>query len=198
MQVPGYPFWQALKAAGKTQRQHGPPDKLSDDDFTAFDDNGFLTCILEGTDQYATGKYFVPVFGERDTRSLDLTLRSSLTFTSKFSIQLYTQLFMARGRYDNFSILTDPDLMVPFSNYPKNRDFNYKNLQSNFVTRWEYRPGSAIYLVWSHGRNERDEMNPLAPLGISPYEQSIAGQFSDIFRIFPRNSFMIKIDYAFF
>lgn len=174
------------------------PDKLSDDDFTAFDDNGLLTGILEGADQYATGKYFVPVFGERDTRSLDLTLRSSLTFTSKFSIQLYTQLFMARGRYDNFSILANPDLMVPFSSYPKRRDFNYKNLQSNFVTRWEYRPGSAIYLVWSHGRNERDEMNPLAPWGISPYERPVNKQIGDIFNLFPKNSFMIKIDYAFF
>ena len=174
------------------------PDMLSDNDYTAFEDNGTLNIILADVEEYAAGKYFVPVFGIRDTRSLDLTLRSSLTFTSKFSIQLYSQLFLARGRYDNFSILTDPDLMVPFIPYPKRRDFNYKNLQSNFVTRWEYRPGSAIYLVWSHGRNERDEMNPLAPWGTSPYEQPVNQQIGDIFSVFPKNSFMIKMDYAFF
>jgi hypothetical protein len=173
------------------------PDNLAYTDFIAFDDKGLLNTILSDVKEYKTGQYYVPVFGTRDTRSLDLTVRGSLTFTSKFSMQLYTQFFVAKGRYDNFSILTNPDLMVDFPAYPKKRDFNYKNLQSNLVTRWEYRPGSAIYLVWSHSRNRQDEINPLAPWGESLYEQSLGGQLTDIFRIFPKNSFMIKIDYAF-
>ena len=130
----------------------------------------------------------MPVFGTRDTRSLDFTVRGSLTLSSKLSMQLYSQFFVARGRYDNFSILADPDNMVDFPEYPKRRDFNYKNLQSNFVTRWEYRPGSAIYFVWSHSRRMNDEMNPLAPWGESLYEQSLGGQVSDLFRSFPGNS----------
>jgi hypothetical protein len=173
------------------------PDYLENDDFVAFDDKGTLDEILSDVNQYKPGQYYVPVFGIRDTRSLDLTIRSSLTFTRKFSLQLYTQFFVAKGRYDNFSILSNPDYMADFSAYPKRRDFNYKNLQSNFVARWEYRPGSTIYFVWSHSRNERDEMNPLAPWGESIYDQSLGGQLSDLFRIFPKNSFMIKIDYAF-
>ena len=40
-------------------------------------------------------------------------------------------------------------------------------------------------------------MNPLAPWGEELYEQGVGGQLSDMFRIFPRNSFMVKIDYAF-
>jgi hypothetical protein len=112
-------------------------------------------------------------------------------------MQLYTQFFVAKGRYDNFSILANPDNMADFPVYPKKRDFNYKNLQSNFVTRWEYRPGSAIYFVWSHSRSKDEEMNPLAPWGESLYEQSLGGQINDLFRIFPKNSFMVKIDYAF-
>lgn len=174
------------------------PEELDYEDFVILDNNEFLGDILADNDQFAPGQYYVPVFGERDTRSLDLTLRGSLSFTSKFSIQLYTQMFLARGRYANFSILDTPDRMVRFAGYPKKRNFIYKNLQSNFVTRWEYRPGSAIYFVWSHGRNERDEMNPLAPWGESLYDQTINRQIGDIFNIFPNNSFMIKIDYAFF
>jgi hypothetical protein len=173
------------------------PDNLEYDDYTGFDDGGMLGTILEGVSQYKPGQYYVPVFGKRDTRSVDFTLRGSLTFTSKFSLQLYTQLFFAKGLYDNFSILANPDFMAEFPAYPKRRDFNYKNLQSNFVARWEYRPGSTIYFVWSHSRNRRDDMNPLAPWGESTYNQSLGGQISDLFRIFPRNSFMIKIDYAF-
>lgn len=173
------------------------PDKLTETDYTDFDDMGALENILSGVKETAPGKYYVPVFGTRDTRSLDLTLRGSLTFTRKFSTQLYTQFFVAKGRYDSFSILADPDYMADFPAYPKRRDFNYKNLQSNFVARWEYRPGSTVYFVWSHSRNRRDEMNPLAPWGDEIYEQNIGGQLSDMFRIFPKNSFMIKIDYAF-
>jgi len=173
------------------------PDNLEYDDYIGFDDGGMLGTILEGVSQYKPGQYYVPVFGTRDTRSVDFTLRGSLTFTSKFSLQLYSQFFFAKGIYDNFSILANPDYMADFPAYPKRRDFNYKNLQSNFVARWEYRPGSTIYFVWSHSRNRRDDMNPLAPWGESIYAQSLGGQISDLFRIFPKNSFMIKIDYAF-
>jgi hypothetical protein len=36
--------------------------------------------------------------------------------------------------------------------------FNFRQLRSNLVLRWEYRPGSALFLVWSQGRTdfERD------------------------------------------
>jgi hypothetical protein len=173
------------------------PDKLSDADYTSFDDKGTLGSILSGVKETVPGKYYVPVFGTRDTRSLDLTLRGSLTFTNKFSTQIYTQFFVAKGKYDSFSILANPDYMAEFQAYPKRRDFNYKNLQSNFVARWEYRPGSAIYFVWSHSRNRRDELNPLAPWGEELYEQGVGGQLSDMFSIFPKNSFMVKLDYAF-
>jgi len=173
------------------------PDNLVYTDFTAFDDKDMLHNILADVKEYKPGQYYVPVFGTRDTRSLDLTIRGSLTFTRKLSMQLYTQFFVAKGRYDNFSLLANPDNMVDFQAYPKKRDFNYKHLQANFVTRWEYRPGSAIYFVWSHSRSKDDEMNPLAPWGESLYEQSLGGQITDLFRIFPKNSFMIKLDYAF-
>lgn len=173
------------------------PDNLGNNDYVAFDDKGLLGEILAGVKPYGTGQYYVPVFGMRDTRSLDLTLRGSLTFTRNFSMQLYTQAFAAKGSYDNFTILSNPDFLAAFPAYPKRRDFNYKNLQSNFVARWEYRPGSTFYFVWSHTRERRDEMNPLAPWDESLSGQSLGGQLSDLFHIFPKNSFMIKIEYAF-
>lgn len=173
------------------------PEYLAEADFTSFDDKGKLSGILNEVQEYQPGQYYVPVFGTRDTRSLDFTLRGSLTLTSKFSMQLYSQLFVAKGRYSNFSILTNPDNMAPFPEYPKKRDFNYKNLQLNYVTRWEYRPGSALYVVWSHSRSKDEELNPLAPWGDSIYDQSFRGQVTELFRTFQQNSFMLKLDYAF-
>jgi hypothetical protein len=174
------------------------PLLLTPEDFTSFDDRGMLQPILEDVTQFSPGIYYMPVFGERDTRSVDFTLRSSVTFTSTLSFQLYNQLFLARGRYDNFSLLVNPDHLAAFDAYPKKREFNYNNLQSNFVMRWEYRPGSALYMVWSHGRRGRNELNPLAPHGLSPYDRPVNRQISDVFGIFPHNTFMVKFDYAFF
>jgi hypothetical protein len=31
-------------------------------------------------------------------------------------------------------------------------DFNFRELRSNVVLRWEYRPGSTLFLIWSHQR----------------------------------------------
>jgi hypothetical protein len=41
----------------------------------------------------------------------------------------------------------DPDFSF------RNPDFNFKELRTNAVLRWEYRPGSTLFVVWSHGRS---------------------------------------------
>jgi hypothetical protein len=35
-------------------------------------------------------------------------------------------------------------------------DFNVAELRSNLVVRWEYRPGSTLFVVWSQGRSQMD------------------------------------------
>lgn len=174
------------------------PGNISETGYSAFNDGGILAPVLAVIEPYSPGFHYVPVFGERDTRSLDLTLRSAVTFTNKLSFQLYTQMFIARGKYENFSLLVNPDELADFDTFPKRRDFSYRNLQSNLVMRWEYRPGSTFYLVWSHGRRERDQMNPLAPRDTSPYDRPVDKQIGDIFRIYPHNTFMLKLNYVFF
>lgn len=174
------------------------PINLGPEGYTAFDDNGTLTPILSDRAEYSPGFHFVPVFGKRNTSSLDLTLRGAVTFTNTLSFQLYSQLFLAKGKYDNYSLLVNPDVVVPFDAFPKEQNFAYQHLQSNFVMRWEYRPGSTLFLVWSHGRNAKDEINPLAPSGYSPYNRTLGGQLNDVFVRFPHNSFMMKISYAIF
>ncbi len=34
--------------------------------------------------------------------------------------------------------------------------FNVLQLRSNNVVRWEFRPGSTLFAVWTHGRNGYD------------------------------------------
>lgn len=138
-----------------------------------------------------------PIFGRRDTRALDFTLRSNVTFTPKLSLQFYGQLFLAQGRYTDFQLLQDPDTLVPFESFPKRDDFSFNNFTANAVLRWEYQPGSTLYLVWTQGRSAEYALNPLAPWGNSPYGTPLSDQLGDTFRIFPENVFLVKINYTF-
>jgi hypothetical protein len=65
------------------------------------------------------------------------------------------------------------------------------------VLRWEYRPGSTVFVVWSQGRNGDDALDPLAPAGPSLYDRSFGDQVSNTFGAFADNVFLIKINYAF-
>jgi hypothetical protein len=66
-----------------------------------------------------------------------------------------------------------------------NPDFNFLQFRSNFVTRWEYRPGSALYLVWS-GDLTGDASPVSVPLGTS---------MRQLWNIYPDNIFLVKFSY---
>jgi hypothetical protein len=174
------------------------PSRLEDDEFVRVEDQAGLGAILAGTSPYdASGWFYVPVFGVRDSRTLDATIRSSFTFTRNLDFSFYGQLFLARARYDDFRLLRDKDTEVPFPGFPKLNEFARNRFQFNSVLRWEYRPGSTVFVVWSQGRSEDDRMDPLAPVGASPYDTPLSTQIGDTFGLFPANVFMIKVNYAF-
>ena len=174
-----------------------PPTRLSDQEYRSFDDAGELGPILSNREPFTGNAYYVPVFGERDTRSIDFTFRSTVTYTRNLSLQIYSQLFLARGKFENFKILQDRDQLADFNSYPKRDEFSFNSFLSNMVLRWEYRPGSTLFLVWSHGRNFSDELNPLSPYGTSPYDRPIGTQINDTFEILPDNSILLKVSYTF-
>ncbi|HMB91753.1 MAG TPA: DUF5916 domain-containing protein [Rhodothermales bacterium] len=165
--------------------------------FHAFDDGGLLGDILAVRGPFdEAGRFYLPVFGQRDTRSMDLTLRSGITLSPTLSIQLYGQLFAARGRYDDFSLLQDRDTFAPLPTYPKRHDFAFNSFQTNTVLRWEYRPGSTLFLVWSQVRNGDDVLD-VFDRSRSPFDQSSAALLTDTFDLFPTNVFLLKLNYKF-
>jgi hypothetical protein len=68
-----------------------------------------------------------------------------------------------------------------------NPDFNFISLRGNAVLRWEYRPGSCIYLVWTQSRANINSD------GNFYFGQSMR----DMFDIKPDNIFMVKFTYWF-
>lgn len=174
------------------------PDELTPTEYLLLDNPEVLDTIFSEITPFSNNTYYVPIFGSRDTRSVDFTLRSNVTFSPTLSLQIYSQLFLAKGRYNDFQVLQNRDDLVGIPQYLKRSEFTLSSLQSNFVFRWEYRPGSNIYLVWTHGRQLEDSLNPLAPVtGLSPYDRSIGNRISDTFDIFPQNAFLAKIEYTF-
>ena len=67
------------------------------------------------------------------------------------------------------------------------RDFNVRSLIGNAIFRWEYRPGSAIFLVWQ--RQQEDE----AMLGTFDFSRDARA----LFRAPARTIFLIKASYWF-
>jgi hypothetical protein len=124
------------------------------------------------------------LFGERDLDELDMALRGIVTFTQSLSLQFYGQVLLARGKYDNFSLLTGSTTLEP-TVQSRNYDFNYASFNANILLRWEYLPGSAVYLVWTQER-----------FGDSGDYETEAGQrFREAFRLPHDDVLLLKLSY---
>ena len=67
-----------------------------------------------------------------------------------------------------------------------NPDFSFRSLRGNAVLRWEYRPGSTVYFVWTQSRNNFEPY--VSGDGFSQNWQALKGAPSD-------NIFLIKFNY---
>jgi hypothetical protein len=105
-------------------------------------------------DRRATATYGAHyVFAGIDQNIFELGTRADWTINSKLSLQLYLQPFVAAGDYHDFRELARPRSgeYVPFA-YDQNPDFNFRSLRASAVVRWEFRPGSSLYVVWNENR----------------------------------------------
>ncbi len=64
--------------------------------------------------------------------------------------------------------------------------FNRKQFNSTAVLRWEYRPGSTLFVVWTQGRQDGAG---------SQGSRSVGGDFRDLFDLHPDNTFLVKASY---
>lgn len=65
------------------------------------------------------------------------------------------------------------------------QDFNIRSLRLNAVLRWEYRPGSTLFLVWQQNRFQR--------LDTSRFE--LGDDLNALFSVHPENMFILKVNY---
>ena len=150
------------------------------------------------------------ILGKIDQKTLGITFRVDYNITPELSIQYYGSPYATVGKYSNFKRVTNyrannyPDRFAGLTstlnssntyevsennnNYTfSNPDFNFSQFRSNLVFRWEYRPGSQFYLVWSQDRTEFSQLG----------SQSLKDGMSGIKGIFPNNILLAKFNYWF-
>lgn len=155
------------------------------------------------------------ILGSIDNQTLQSTLRINYSLTPNISIQYYAQPFISKGKYSNFKYVTnatadflqdrfqlyensqiqynndtysfDDNLDGTLDYSMSNPDFSLVQFNSNLVIRWEYIPGSELFLVWSQGIRTN----------ISLEDGLIDGYQTGILDQQPHNIFLIKFTHRF-
>jgi hypothetical protein len=134
------------------------------------------------------------VFGRLDQTTVALTGRFNYTLTPNLSIQLYAQPFVSAGDYAGFKEIANArstDYDARYSPYAYNTvangdpDFNVKSFRTTNVVRWEYKPGSTLFVVWQQARE-----NDAVPGGFDARRD-----LHNIFGVAPTNVFLVKFAY---
>ena len=169
----------------------------------------YVTSVDYGNEvRYITGKI--------NQNTYSLSIRINYVINPNLTIQYWGQPFISKGEYSGFKRITDPDgpsFVDRFHQFTSNEisfdsqfeeylidedgdnstdysfgkpDFNFVQLRSNMVVRWEYIPGSTLFLVWTQGRTN----------GVSTdQERSFQDLTSNLFGVKPHNIFLIKYTY---
>ncbi len=158
------------------------------------------------------------VLAHLDQTTAGITARFDYSFTPDLSLQFYAQPVLASGEYSDFKTVADPrgaayeDRIERFApaydaqadRYRadlngdgalesfRNPNFNFGQFRSNVVLRWEYRPGSALFLVWSQGRDPCAlDFSQCSRSGTFDFGRS----FDRVFDARPSNTLLVKMSY---
>jgi hypothetical protein len=148
----------------------------------------------------------------QETASMEI--RMDWIFTPRLSLQAYLQPFLGTGDFFNYKELraaltfdfdpygegvstisrdagrytVDPDGPGPSPAFSfRDPDFNLKSLRGTVVLRWEYRPGSTFYLVWTQNRADY----------AYPGDFDFSRDLSLMLRAPGENIFLVKVNYRF-
>ena len=141
-----------------------------------------------GTD--TTGGTTHYLFAHLDQKTASMSFRLDYTASPTLTVQAYASPFVSKGPYSNVRELANPradrydDRFQPFAATPGFE--NFKAFNSNLVLRWEYRPGSTLFVVWSQGRVDASDVDVTRPM---------PRDFRRLFDQHPENTFLVKMSY---
>jgi hypothetical protein len=163
-----------------------------------------------GSDRY--------IFASIDRKTISASLRVNFNLTPDLTLQYWGQPFIASGRYydhkyildpmndfyeERFHVYTGNEITEQDDHYNidenhdgnidyqiEKRNFNVQEFLSNMVFRWEYSPGSTVYLVWNQTRSGYN------PSGSMDYFNDMGDLFNSD-KNTPNNIFLVKFSYRF-
>ncbi|MDP2955255.1 MAG: DUF5916 domain-containing protein, partial [Longimicrobiales bacterium] len=146
----------------------------------------YLTTIPDARAVDTYGAYYL--FAPLRQTTVAMETRLDFTFTPKLSFQLYAQPFISSGDYGEAGSLKAPreHAFIRWKGQAPDLDFNYRSLRGTAVLRWEYRPGSTLYLAWQQSREDYAQ-------GVGDFDFGRDRQA--LFRARPDNVFVLKASY---
>ncbi|CAN5614617.1 hypothetical protein BH23GEM9_BH23GEM9_35470 [soil metagenome] len=171
----------------------------------------FLGARPDPTATHTYGSRYL--FSQLRQTTLSIETRMDVTFTPSLSLQVYAQPFISSADFGEPAELSAPGVydfnvygrdigeVEPVEGgvriYPQgragaaapfalgDRDFTLRSLRGNAVLRWEYRPGSTIFLAWQQNRSG------VVDSGVFDFARDRAG----IFATRPDNVLVLKVNY---
>lgn len=115
----------------------------------------YVTTFADPTATLTYGQRYV--FAGLEQHSVEFDTRADWTITPRLSFQLYLQPFVATGDYHDFkSLVAARTRNYAPTSAPSNPNFNLRSLRGNAVLRWEFRPGSALFVAWNENRADTE------------------------------------------
>ncbi len=182
----------------------------------------YVTSVADPTATGTFGRRYV--FADLRQNTLEIDARFNITLTPRLTIEIFAQPLLGSGNYENLKELRAPR-SLDFTRYGvdagtltpvdaersyeidpdgagaatpfrlDNEDFNIRSLRSNAVFRWEWWPGSTLFLVWQQTRSGRlDAYDPDSPFHrVGNFR--LGRDAGDLFELRPDNVFMVKLSY---
>ena len=192
--------------------RYQPINSLSMSLVFEYEENPSKTQYVATRNYNNSAKY---ILGEIDQETVSATFRLDYNINPNFTIQYYGQPYIFKANYHDFNYVTNAtakDLNNRISYFGNNQvnlednvysfdenldgntdytiedpDFAFVQFRSNLVARWEYIPGSEIFLVWSQGVTGFGDVN-------NRFSAIVDDQ---LLRQRPQNTFLIKATYRF-
>ena len=202
----------ALDAEGSRYWRIGPGvgrrfgDRIRVSAGVSYEHNQQVTQYVDDTTIGVAPGYVV---GAMEQQTLASEFRVQANFSPTLSLAYYGGPFASTGRYDDFRLVAHSRAVDPAerfatidatragggylattggsSFYFDNPDFAWRELNSNLVLKWEFRPGSTFYAVWSQHRTDDRDFGDFTD----------GGEYRRLFSAHPDNTFLLKVSYWF-
>lgn len=149
------------------------------------------------------------VMGRMDQKTLWGEMRVQANFTPTLSLTYFAGPYASTGRFDRFKLVAQPRAARNADRFElieavaagdvyqarlgderfrfDDPDFDWRELNSNLVLKWEFRPGSTLYAVWSQHRTDESRQGAFA----------YGDEYRQLLRAHPDDTFLVKMSYWF-